>query len=441
MSLLHPFKDNIKYLTDTGRAQTLVYTGTTQRASTSGFSRTTKKLKNYFDIYCTENVVFAAINVTAYNTVMVGYNIESDIPEAKSSIEMLCKEADLKTALLEACTHVLIFGDAFLEKRRRKDGTVSHLFTVDPQTMTILYDQYGRITGYQQEITGTKGPLLKPEDILHFRFFPIPSSPYGLSLIEPNLSAIERKRATDQAIGNVMPRHGLKKLLVKVGNKEDGQIPPPEVMDAIRDKLEDLTEINEIVVPWVIDVSTIDEGGIQGIEEYYNYFLAQVVTGLMCPEEALGLGKGTTEATARTKAILWERMLKAYQHTFSEVLRQDLFNEHLLLKGFKQQNSEEPIFADIKFESVTEEDEALRAKWLGNLLRGFPGGKIPFTRNEIRHLMGFEPRKDMEDVVDNVSPPEATAPPQEQTPPPTPETATPSGGNNGRTVPVEPQKP
>jgi len=386
-------------------------------------------------------VVFAAINVTAYNTVMVGYNIESEVPEAKLSIEMLCKDIDLKNALLEACTHVLIFGDAFLEKRRYKDGTVSHLFPVDPQTIEIKYDNYGRITGYQQEINGQKGPMLKPEDILHFRFYPIPSSPYGLSLIEPNLSAIERKRATDTAIGNVMPRHGLKKLLIKVGNKEDGQIPPPEVMDAIRDKLEDLTEINEIVVPWVIDVSTIDEGGIQGIEEYYNYFLSQVVTGLMCPEEALGLGKGTTEATARTKAILWERMLKAYQHTFSETLRQDLFNEHLLNKGFKQQGSEAPIYADIKFESVTEEDQALKAKWLGNLLRGFPEGKLPFTLNEVRGIVGYSPRKDMEDVVENVSPPPEAAPaPQGQAPPPTQET-TPSGGNNGRTVPVEPQKP
>lgn len=435
MSLLHPFKESIKYLQEDGKAKTVIYTGTSKTTSSSSFSRSTKKLKDYLDIYNTENVVFASINVTSYNTVMVGYSIESDDNVVKSEIERLCRNLNLKSALLEACHHVFIFGDAYLEKRRRKDGSVAYLFPVDPQTMIMDVDQFGRIVSYHQEINGQKGEVLKPTDILHFRFFPIPSSPYGLSIIEPNLKAVERKRASDEAIANATSRHGTTKLLIKVGTKEDGQIPPPEVMDEIRDKLEDLNEINEIIVPWMIDVGTIDEKGIQGIEEYYNYFLSQLVTGLMCPEEALGLGKGTTEATARTKAILWERMLKAYQHTLSEVLRRELFDEHLRLRGFIEKETNEPIYSSIKFDSVTEEDEALKAKWLGNIIGGFRDGKLPFTRNEIRRILGLNPRADMEDVVD--------LSPQGMTPPPsvTPSNNTNQQGENNGAVRTKPETP
>jgi hypothetical protein len=440
MSLLNPTKGTFKYLQADGTARTLVYTGTSKAVQSSQMGRSQKKLKTYLDVYQTENVVFASIQITAYNTVMVGYSIESDNPQAKYAVETFCRRIHLKKSLLEACKNALVFGDAYLEKRRQKDGTVTQLFPVDPQTMVIDVDQFGRIVSYHQEMNGQKGPTLRPTDILHFRFFEIPSSPYGLSLIEPNLRVIERKKVADESISNALIRHGTGKLLVKVGTKEDGQIPPDETMDEIKDSLEDLNESNEIIVPWMIDVSTIDEKGIQGVDEYYSYFLSQLVTGLMCPEEALGLGKGTTEATAKTKAILWERMLKAYQYYISEVLEQDLFNEYLQAKGFIDQQTQEPIYTSITFDSVTEEDEAMRAKWLGNLIGAFKSGKLPLTRNEIRKLLKLAPRKDMEDVVD-ISPQgmQGEQSPQQNV---TPQQKVPQGEeNNNGVVRTEPQNP
>jgi hypothetical protein len=448
MSLLNPSRYSFKYLQDNGVPRTLVYTGSSKIAASSSMGRTQKKLNTYLDIYQTENVVFASIQVTAYNTIMVGYSIESENIQAKLLLEQLCRRINLMSALLEATKNALIFGDAYLEKRRQKDGTVAHLFPVDPQTMIIDIDNYGRVVSYHQEINGQKGPILKPSDILHFRFFEIPSSPYGLSLIEPNLKVIERKRVADESISNALIRHGTGKLLVKVGTEADGQIPPPETMDDIRDSLEDLNESNEIIVPWMIDVSTIDEKGIQGVDEYYSYFLSQLVTGLMCPEEALGLGKGTTEATAKTKAVLWERMLKAYQYSISQVLERELFNEYLLSKGFIDQATQEPVYSSIIFDSVTEEDEAMRAKWLGNLIGAFKGGKLPLTLNEVRKLLKLAPRKDMEDVVD-LTPQGAVAKPTEApapngTPPQqnvTPQQVPQGEENNNGVVRTEPQNP
>ena len=73
---LNPFKGKIKYLKDNGKAQTLVRVG---EAKSRGLTkakegRTLSDLKNYWLYYRNEGTVFASLNSTAYNTVMVGYN-------------------------------------------------------------------------------------------------------------------------------------------------------------------------------------------------------------------------------------------------------------------------------------------------------------------------------------------------------------------------------
>jgi len=320
---LNPFKGKIKYLKDNGKAQTLVRVG---EAKSRGLTkakegRTLSDLKNYWLYYRNEGTVFASLNSTAYNTVMVGYNIESDDEEAKKLIQNLCDNIDLEDALLEATLYALIFGDAFLEKRHTTGGGISRLYSVDPKTMIINYDKYGNIISYQQEIDGRKVEKeIKPEDIIHIRFLPIPGSPYGVSLIEPNIDIIDRKVSVEEAIYNSMRRHGIgHKWVLYVGTEKDGQTPPDATMDNIAKKLEDINEMNEIVLPWFMKLETIDEEGIEGVEEYYDYFQTQLVVGLMCPEEALGQGKGSTEACYDEKTeILTKNGWKKYTELTSD---------------------------------------------------------------------------------------------------------------------------
>jgi len=398
MSLLHPERNNIKYLQANGRANTFIFVGKTTKSGLSDKEgRTLSDLKKYYKYYRGDNTVFASLNATAFNTVMVGYNIHSVNKDAEKYISDLCDYLSLGRVLLEATQNVLIFGDAFIEKRRIRRGDVVKLFPVNPQTMIINYNQFGEVVSYQQEIDGRKiGSEVNPDDIIHIRFFPIPGSPYGVSLIEPNISIIDMKQGTNEALYNAIKRHGTRKLVVTVGDEKDGQLPPSAVMDDIKIKLEDINEINEFIVPWMIKFSTIDEKGIQGIEEYYNYFLTQLITGLMCPEEALGLGKGSTEATARVKAILYERMIKAYQLVLSETIRESLFNECLGRNNLVDNNGL-PVRVTLTFNSVTDSDEAEKAKWLGNILTA-TANDPPITKNEIRKVMGFPPVPEMENV-------------------------------------------
>ena len=95
-------------------------------------------------------------------------------------------------------------------------------------------------------------------------------------------------------------------------------------------------------------------------------------------------------------------MIKAFQHEIENVIRINLFNPMLIKYGF------EPDAVLIKFKSVTEEDEALRAKWLGNLFNGFSNKALPFTNNEIRSMFGFTPLEGM----DEIEQPQTTEQPQ-----------------------------
>lgn len=399
--LRNPFSNRIKWFDDKGKPQTLVRTGDTKTFSMTGSDRTTDELKKYWVYYSGEGTVFASLNVTAWNTVMTGYTIESDDNNAEEFIKSFCDKIDIESAFRQATLYALIFGDAFIEKVYTRGKDIKRLKVIDTRTMLINTDKFGDITDYEQQLEGRKvGKKLKPEDIIHIRFNEIPGSPYGLSLISPSLDTIDRKVSTDEALYNAIKRHGTLKWVITVGSEKSGDIPPDEILDNIKKEFEDIDSKNEFVVPWMVQLNTIDEKGIEGVEEYFNYFQTQLVAGLLCPPEALGMGKGSTEATARVRAILYERMIKAYQQRLSRIIMEELFNPMLEKYKFMDKNKytkeDETIPVYIKFKSVTEEDEALRAKWFGNLIRG---GVNPFTNNEIRAMFDFAPREDMKDVV------------------------------------------
>ena len=109
--------------------------------------------------------------------------------------------------------------------------------------------------------------------------------------------------------------------------------------------------------------------------------------------EALGLGQGSTEASAKIREILHERMIRSFQHKIENQIRLELFNPNLINNGFKENE------VTIKFKGVTSADEEGIAKWLGNLLRGFPEGKKPITINEIRSMFSLEPKEGGDELI------------------------------------------
>jgi len=397
------------YVDDQGKPKTVVSTGSAKGKSTPAPTkgRTEQNLKTYWNYYNNEGTVFASINITAWNAVMVGYNLISDNPKAKELIQKKFDEMDINGTLLDNVVYTLVFGDAFIEKvktkkkpkeaskkhqdKKKPTGYITRLKTVNPITMNINADNLGTITGYQQTIEGRKlDTILKPEEIVHFRFFPKPDTPYGISIIEPSRTTIDRKMDTDETIYQAIKRHTAK-YVVTLGDKD--LIPPKEVFDKIKADLEDISSKNEFIVPGTVTMETIDEKGIEGVEEYFNTFQTQMIIGLLCPEEALGLGRGSTEATSKVKEIMYERFIKSIQHKLATQVRMEVINPILMENGME----ENTVF--MRFNSVTDADEAVKAKWMGNLLRGFPEGQKPFTINEIRAVFDYPPIEGGDELI------------------------------------------
>lgn len=294
---LNPFANKIKYLAKDGKSKSIVRTGSSGKSSgISTKERTMTQLRQYWDYYAGEGTIFASINSMALNTVMVGYNLKSENKKAQEMINALCNKVAILNVAEDAIKSSLIFGDSFTEKIKNGKKEITRLKSIDPRTVIINSDEFGDTVDFQQYIGGKLiEPPLKIEDIIHLRIFPIPGSPYGLSLLAPSIDTINRKVATDESLFNAIQRHTAK-YVISVGSEKDGQVPPASVMDDIKTEFEDITSKNEFIVPWFIKIDTIDERGVQGVREYFDLFQTQMIVGLMCPEEALGMGRGSTNA-------------------------------------------------------------------------------------------------------------------------------------------------
>jgi len=428
------------------------------------FKRNKKLLRTYWKYYQGEGTIFASINTIAWNTVMVGYRLDSDNPDAKKLIETRFNEMDIDGILLDNVIYTLVFGDSFIEKcigtrnniesldnplekyiapsvARLKDimkpnskdymypnmrkcyknrleqlkllfhdsnnisktqnikqrllGYISYVKTVDPITMEIIVNKgTGEKTGYKQDIAGRKTPDLKLDEIIHIGFFPQADSPYHISLIGPSKNTIKRMIDVDEALYHTTVRHSGRKYVATVGT-DDEPVPPKDVFDRIKNDLEDISANNEFVVPKVIEMDTIDEGGFPGIQDHSTLFQKKTIVGLMCPEESLGMStRGSTDATAAVREIMFERFIQALQHKLATKLRVELINPLLIENGFDEN------IVHMKFRSVTTRDEEGFAKWFGNLLRGFQfSPQKPITINEIRDAFHLPPIEGGDDLT------------------------------------------
>jgi hypothetical protein len=388
------------YFNSDGTPKTVISTGKSAIAKFGSSERNEKQLKEYWKYYKGDNMVFTSINTIAYNAIMCGYQLISENPKAKQLTQMMFDRMDIDGALLDNVIYGLVCGDSFIEKvkgrfeeplaKKAKSGkfTVS-LKTASPFTMIINEDKYGREIDYQQKIGGQLLPTkLSKDDIIHFRFFPEPDSPYGISLLGPSKDCIDKMRDVDESIYNAIQRH-TPKYVVTVGTQEE--IPPKAVFDKIKTDLEDISSKNEFIVPGVITMTTIDESGVPSVEAYTGTFQSKTLVGLMVPQEAFSLGKGSTGNTGDVRALFFERFIKSLQHKIETQLRVELINQILIENGYEQN------LVYMRFNSVTDADEERKAKWIGNLFRGFPEGKKPLSRNEVRALFSYMPVKGGDD--------------------------------------------
>lgn len=313
-----------------------------------------------------------------------GYKIVGE----DENLVKLVKEADDRIgfgrAMGEAIDEALVMGDAIQELvPTRKGDKLGAILTLDSSTIRFKHDMKGRISEYVQEVVvdnDKKTVALKPHEVVKLTIFKTAGSVYGLSLIERAYDEILRDTRTSEGTSTAIERHGNPRHHIMVGTPE--KQPPKKVLEDIRKEIQELKPQHDYITNALVKVTELDTQGIPGVEMYNNISIDRLCTALGTPEELLGLGRGSTEATAKVRMIAWYDKIAALQQVVARAYNQQVIDR---ITG-------KPGAVKIVFNDVNPQDEKDRAEWITALMKANP--LDPFSivpRRYIQETFSIDP--------------------------------------------------
>ena len=344
--------------------------------------RNANELTKNWNIYATTEVPFAAITSLSYN-IANNWKIRSDDDALREQVEKFCYDTDFHSVLVESVRDCLVFGDAFVEKVYDKSGVLAELRVRDPRTFQKKIDEKGDVISYYQTFGENEPIELKPNEVVHYQLFTKPDSPYGLALIDPSKDTILRKTISDEGIAAAMDRHGYPKyhIVLKAPPGFETELPSSTEIDNIASDFKNINAKNEIVTTELIEIRPLDVKGIENIQDYFNYFQSSLTCGMLVPQEVLGLGSGSTEATAKVRRLMFEKMVKGFQNKIART------SELCIFKEFVEGDQKVPRLI---FEDVVPEDDDITSQVLMRVMPPMDPFAV-LTRDEIREKLGYPP--------------------------------------------------
>ena len=338
--------------------------------------------------YIGDGMIFSLVNSIAQGVIESGWNIVSINKDAQKIVEAFIDRINFEELIFNAVVHLVVFGDTYIEKEFSSidEEKLANLSLCDPKTIEIIVDKYGNEVSYQQIIDGQTIEEIDKDSIVHLKLYSSPSSPYGLSTLAANIDTIRRKIKMDEAIASSLIRHGFPRFHITVSGSEEGEVPPKETLEEIKNKFKDINEKNEFVTADLIKIQGIDTKGIENIEEYYNYYLALLLGGFQIPGEQLGLFTGSTEASGKVRERLFNRFLRRVQRQIARSFDLEVFPD-ILKDSFPE------IKVKLRFEDISPIEESVKIKWVDPLLRTSDGPFEILSKDEIRKIFGYEPNE------------------------------------------------
>lgn len=267
----------------------------------------------------------------------------------------------LKQAILSA----KLAGDAYQEiiPTRAGDG-VWGVVTRDPSSFEKMYDVYGRITGYRQftdpENPADPGILIAPDRILNLVVDQAPGDVYGLSIWERAEDDIERDCDIIESTTKAIHRHGTPKQQWAVGS--DGRPATDADLRAIEKEIKAVGAKTDFATSHDVTINMLDTGGVANVDTYSNVSLQRVACALGVPEEMLGLGRGSTEATATVRMDVFLDKISTIQEIVARTYSRGLIDQ---ITGV-------PGAVWLEFNDVSPDDESKIADWIAKVRQSNP---------------------------------------------------------------------
>jgi hypothetical protein len=361
--------------------------GGKQKESFGNKERDSATLKKYKNIMEQGGLVATGLELYAQFMLANGYEFVGD---ANGEIQAWADAINFDAILWQGIMDAIVYGDAFQENvgtlgsameiaKLEAEGNAAELaakskssdiVTIAPRSpieFNIEYDDFGRVKNYVQvkdENTGA-GTKLKPAQITHLVLIPQSGSLYGMSMVKRAYDDINRDVSIAAASTEAIKRHGFKKYHVQVGTT--GEFIEESVMTDISNKFQDIETKNEFVTCRDVDITNIDESGLEQIDKYNDISVSRVCAGIGIPEELLGLRRGSTDATAVSRIKAFFKKIQTFQKATAHC-----YNINVI-----DRKTGKPGSVIMKFHDPDPQDEAIKAGYIAEILKSTPAD--PFS--------------------------------------------------------------
>ena len=274
---------------------------------------------------------------------------------------------DLDGIMWQGVLDAVLCGTSFQEIVPTRNGEIWGVVPRDSASFRIVYDAYGRITGYSQVTfengTTRKTTPIAKERILTLTLFPMPGEMYGVSQIGAAYDDIMRDTDMIESITKAVHRHGTPKYQIKLG--QPGDSIPEQALKDVRSEFEEIAAKHDFVTGPDCQILPIDTT-LSNLQEYSNLTLTRLATALGVPEEMLGLGRGSTEATANVRIRAFYDKITTIQQIVARTYSRQVIDK---ITGV-------PGAVWIEFNDPNAEDESKKAAWIAAIMTA--SGQNPF---------------------------------------------------------------
>jgi len=292
-------------------------------------------IKNFYNWYETDGVVFASVNGLSEAAVGQGYHTtikEEEPEEAKELVDEFGKEMNLDFLLPNVCKNMLIAGFCPVETKINKIPSKSALKIVHPKTVKeIVLNDDGTVKHLIQRAQNTGGRDVKilGKDLTLFVHNKIANDPRGTSIIKPVESLLAIKRTAISNIDKIIEKRMFPDIIWKTTRDPAG----------LKELLAQKEVDEDLVLGWLEEgemanvAQIVEISGNTRYEGYIDRVSRLIYKGLYAPD--LYFWKDATLASAKELTTIVDRNINAIQRNMARGVEAGFFDRLMTANGLE----------------------------------------------------------------------------------------------------------